>query len=142
MRNLLLLIAFCFPFVLLSQIQKAPERKEGDGPWNQLIIRGVILVDGTGAPPVGPVDIVVEKNRIKQIKTVGAPGIAIDTAKRPKLLAGEKSSIAKACICSRGLWTCTVTLAVWSREPRQNTFLSYGWPTASQPSGILQLPMD
>src|SRR6266536_3627787 len=90
MRIYFFLIAFAFPVVIFSQVQKAPERKEGEGPWNQLIIRGVILVDGTGAPPVGPVDIVVEKNRIKQIQIVGSPGIAIDTSKRPKLLAGGK----------------------------------------------------
>src|SRR5438105_8249633 len=33
----------------------APDRKEGEGPWTRLIIRGVTLVDGTGAPPIGPV---------------------------------------------------------------------------------------
>jgi len=90
MRVYFFLIAFAFPFVVFSQVQKAPERKEGEGPWNQLIIRNIILVDGTGAPPVGPVDIVVEKNRIKQIEIVGSPGMAIDTAKRPKLLSGGK----------------------------------------------------
>ena len=73
-----------------SQIQKAPERKEGDGPWNQLIIRGVTLINGTGAPPIGPVDIVVEKNRIKAITLVGSPGTKIDTGRRPKLVAGGK----------------------------------------------------
>ena len=73
-----------------AQVKKAPERKEGDGPWPQLIIRGVTLINGTGAPPIGPVDIVVEKNRIKQIVIVGSPGIAIDTAKRPKLVQGGK----------------------------------------------------
>jgi imidazolonepropionase-like amidohydrolase len=90
MRNLFLLAAFFFPFVVSSQIKKAPEIKEGDGPWNQLIIRGVTLVDGTGAPPVGPVDIVVEKNRIKEIRIVGSPGISIENANRPKLMAGGK----------------------------------------------------
>jgi adenine deaminase len=90
MRISFFLIAFSFPFIVFSQIQKAPERKEGEGPWSQLIIRSVILVDGTGAPPVGPVDIVVENNRIRQIKTVGAPGAAIDTSKRPKLMTGGK----------------------------------------------------
>src|SRR5213075_1389190 len=90
MKSLFLLAVFFFPFLVYSQIKKAPERKEGDGPWNQLIIRGVTLVDGTGAPAVGPVDIVVERNRIKEIRVVGSPGIAIDTAKRPKLIAGGK----------------------------------------------------
>ena len=33
---------------------------EGDGPHSQLIIRGVMLINGTGAPPQGPIDIVVE----------------------------------------------------------------------------------
>ena len=90
MRIFPLFATFLFPIFVFSQIQKAPERKEGEGPWIQLIIRGVTLVDGTGAPPVGPVDIVVEKNRIKQIQIVGSPGILIDTAKRPKLIAGGK----------------------------------------------------
>ena len=36
-------------------VKKAPEVKEGDGPFTQLIIRGVTLIDGTGAPPIGPV---------------------------------------------------------------------------------------
>jgi hypothetical protein len=86
-------ILIFFLFLLLSahsQIKKAPDRAEGDGPWAQLIIRGVTLIDGTGAPPIGPVDIVVEKNRIKQIAVVGSPGMAIDAANRPKLIAGGK----------------------------------------------------
>ncbi|HET9824602.1 MAG TPA: hypothetical protein VFP87_04675, partial [Chitinophagaceae bacterium] len=90
MRISFFLFALLAPVFLIAQIQKAPERKEGEGPWNQLIIRGVILVDGTGAPPVGPVDIVVEKNRIRQIQILGSPGITIDTARRPKLLPGGK----------------------------------------------------
>lgn len=90
MRLLLLFICFSFSLVAYAQIQKAPERREGEGPWPQLIIRGVTLINGTGAPPVGPVDIVIEKNRIRQIAVVGSPGIAIDTAKRPKLSASGK----------------------------------------------------
>ena len=31
------------------------------------------VVDGTGAPPVGPMDIVVAGNRITQIRSVGTP---------------------------------------------------------------------
>ena len=69
---------------------KAPLRGEGDGPYTQLIIRGVTLINSTGAPPIGPVDIVVENNRIKLVKTVGYPGVPIDPAGRPKLKAGGK----------------------------------------------------
>jgi hypothetical protein len=77
-------------FVGRAQIPKAPERKEGEGPWEQLIIRGVTLINSTGAPPVGPIDIVVEKNRIVDIVNVGVPGAAIDPNKRPKLKPGGK----------------------------------------------------
>jgi len=90
MRALLLLVASTFPVLVFSQIKKAPEKNDGEGPWTQLIIRGVILINGTGAPPIGPADIVVEKNRIKQISIVGSPGMAIDTSKRPKLIEGAK----------------------------------------------------
>jgi imidazolonepropionase-like amidohydrolase len=60
-----------------------PPRSEGDGPFDRLVIRGATLIDGTGAPPIGPVDIVVERNRIKEVKSVGAPGLPIDAKKRP-----------------------------------------------------------
>ena len=75
---------------LYGQIQKAPDRKEGEGPYSQLIIRGVTLINGTGAPPMGPVDIVVEQNRIVQISSLGSPGREIDPARRPALKAGGK----------------------------------------------------
>ncbi|MDX1937353.1 MAG: amidohydrolase family protein [Flavihumibacter sp.] len=85
-----LLLLLLLPFCLYAQVKKAPDRKEGDGPWPQLIIRGVTLINGTGAPAIGPVDIVVEKNRIKEIKNVGAPGAPINANARPKLAAGGK----------------------------------------------------
>jgi imidazolonepropionase-like amidohydrolase len=62
----------------------APNRAEGEGPFDKLIIRGATLIDGTGAPPRGPVDIVVEKNRITQVVDVGYPNLPIDESKRPK----------------------------------------------------------
>ncbi|MDE3247154.1 MAG: amidohydrolase family protein [Bacteroidota bacterium] len=86
----LLLFTISLTVFTHAQVKKAPERKEGEGPWPQLIIRGVTLINGTGAPPVGPVDIVVEKNRIINIVTVGAPGIAINPSRRPVLAAGGK----------------------------------------------------
>jgi imidazolonepropionase-like amidohydrolase len=71
-------------------IPKAPARAEGEGPWTRLILRGATLIDGTGAPPVGPVDIVIEGNRIRRIKFVGFPGVAIEEKERPKAEAGDK----------------------------------------------------
>jgi imidazolonepropionase-like amidohydrolase len=89
--KLFFLLAFLpLSVISFSQIKKAPERKDGGGPWTQLIIRGVIVVNGTGAPPIGPVDVVVEQNRIKEVRVVGAPGTPIDPARRPKLAEGGK----------------------------------------------------
>lgn len=61
----------------------APDRSEGEGPFERLIIRGATLIDGTGAPPIGPVDIVVEGNRIVEVVGVGYPGLEIDPDDRP-----------------------------------------------------------
>jgi hypothetical protein len=77
-------------------MQKAPPRAEGDGPFPHLILRGAILIDGTGAPPVGPVDIVIEKNRITRIVNVGFPGVPLadkipaSNSYRPKAEPGDK----------------------------------------------------
>ena len=61
----------------------APARKEGEGPFKRLIIRGVHLIDGYGSPPRGPVDVVVEGNKIAEIVSVGFPRVNIDESKRP-----------------------------------------------------------
>ncbi|MFP2995966.1 amidohydrolase family protein [Spongiivirga sp. MCCC 1A20706] len=55
-----------------------------------MILRGAMLINGNGAPPIGPVDIVVENKKIVAIKTVGFPGVQIDDTKRPKLQSGGK----------------------------------------------------
>lgn len=73
-----------------AQVKPAPARTDGEGPWNQLIIRGVTLINGTLSPPVGPVDIVVEGNRIKEIRNVGAPGHLAPANRRPALQSGGK----------------------------------------------------
>ncbi len=57
---------------------------EGGGPYDRLIIRGATVINGTGAPPQGPMDIVVEGNRIVDMVSVGAPFTKIDEKKRPK----------------------------------------------------------
>jgi dihydroorotase-like cyclic amidohydrolase len=55
----------------------APARRSGEGlgPFKTLVIRGAILVDGSGAPPSGPVDIVIENGRIQRIRSAGTPGL-------------------------------------------------------------------
>ena len=73
-----------------ASIPAAPDRAEGEGPFERLILRGATLVDGTGAPPRGPVDIVVEGNRIAEIRGVGAPGLPIEPDKRPEAGPGAR----------------------------------------------------
>jgi imidazolonepropionase-like amidohydrolase len=65
------------------EVEPAPDRTRGEGPFERLIIRGVNMIDGAGSPPQGPVDIVIEGDRIVQIRGVGAPGVPIDESRRP-----------------------------------------------------------
>ena len=64
----------------------APPRKAGEGlgPYKTLVIRGAILIDGTGAPPVGPVDIVIHDNKIADILPAGTPGKPMKGDREPK----------------------------------------------------------
>ena len=61
-----------------------PER--GDGPYERLVVRGGTLIDGTGAPPRGPIDVVIEGDRIVDVRVHEAPDMpeervgAVDTA--------------------------------------------------------------
>jgi len=86
----LLLTILSWAMLLRAQVKKAPEVKEGDGPYPQLIIRGITLINGNGAPPRGPIDIVVENNKITKISVVGYPGVDIKPESRPKLQEGGK----------------------------------------------------
>ncbi|MCZ6917455.1 MAG: amidohydrolase family protein [Gemmatimonadetes bacterium] len=66
-------------------VEHSPDRGPGDGegPFERLIIRGATIIDGTGAPPQGPMDIVIEGNRIVAIRSVGTPGVPIREQGRP-----------------------------------------------------------
>lgn len=76
--------------VLLLSITVTAQDNVKEGPFSQLIIRGVTLINGNGAPPRGPIDIVVENNKIVGVEVVGYPGVEIDSSKRPQLKAGGK----------------------------------------------------
>jgi imidazolonepropionase-like amidohydrolase len=67
-------------------VEHSPDRGPGDGegPFERLIIRGATVIDGTGAPGQGPMDIVIEGNRITSIQSVGSPGVPIRESRRPK----------------------------------------------------------
>lgn len=79
-------LALLFPRASTAQTKPAPERgpDEGQGPFDRLVIRGVTVIDGTGGMPRGPVDIVVEGDRIAEVQGVGAPGAPIEEEDRPE----------------------------------------------------------
>jgi imidazolonepropionase-like amidohydrolase len=67
-------------------LNPAPNRAagEGFGPYRTMVIRGAILIDGSGAPPHGPVDIIVEGNRITGIRGAGTPGVPLRPNRQPQ----------------------------------------------------------
>ncbi|MBI4477529.1 MAG: amidohydrolase [Acidobacteria bacterium] len=69
-----------------AKLNPAPARPpgEGVGPFKTLVIRGAILIDGSGAPPVGPVDIIVENNRIQAVRSAGTPGLPLRPNRPPQ----------------------------------------------------------
>ncbi len=90
-KIIVLLLLLSFRVFAQEVMKKAPEIKEGDGPFTQLILRGAMLIDGTGAPPVGPVDIIIKQNRITNIVSLGlpTPGMSSEST-RTKLEPGGK----------------------------------------------------
>ena len=64
----------------------APNRRsdEGKGPFKTFVIRGAMIIDGTGAAPRGPVDIVIENNRIKSLQAAGTPGLEMRQNRNPQ----------------------------------------------------------
>ena len=78
-------------FVLLVAATLTISAQElAEGPFNQLIIRSAMLINGNGAPPLGPVDVVVEQDKITEVRVVGYPGVEINEKRRPALKPGGR----------------------------------------------------
>ena len=112
----------------------------GDGPYDQLIIRGVTLINGDGAPPSGPVDIVVEGNKIVQIKVVGYPGVEIKDSSKPKLKKGGRELDASGMYLLPGFVDMHGHIGGSAQgAPPEYVFklwMAHGITTIRQPSGI------
>ena len=95
MRKTMLLGTALLAFGLSASAQAPglPPRAEGEGPYERLILRGATVIDGTGAPAAGPVDVVISGNRIVDLVVVGAPGMPIDPADRPKADGGREIDV-------------------------------------------------
>jgi hypothetical protein len=48
---------------------------EGQGPFGSMVITNVMVIDGTGGPPFGPMHVWVENNRIARLQSAGTPGV-------------------------------------------------------------------
>jgi imidazolonepropionase-like amidohydrolase len=68
-----------------AQLNAGPARRsdEGRGPFARLVIQNAMVIDGTGAPPRGPMSIVIEGNRIVSVGGGGGgratPGAQTET---------------------------------------------------------------
>jgi hypothetical protein len=119
-----IVLALVLGFVSSLQAQMEPTTRrgpdEGAGPFERLIIRGAMMIDGTGAPPRGPVDIVIENDRIVSVRSVGFPGVPISDRSRPQGATYE--------VDAHGMYVLPGFVDM--HVPRPNTSTSSGWPTA------------
>ncbi|MGX7953063.1 amidohydrolase family protein [Tsuneonella sp. HG249] len=72
------------PLLAQPQMERVPERTagEGEGPFTTLLITGATVIDGTGAPPMRPVDIEISGDRIATLHPGGAPAEVAARAQR------------------------------------------------------------
>src|SRR5690349_8611188 len=69
-----------------AKMEQVPPRQagEGEGPYRKLVIRGSTLIKGDGSPPIGPMDIIVEGNRIASVQPAGTPGVPMKPNRAPR----------------------------------------------------------
>ena len=71
MKFTLTIILMIFPLLGIAAPAEAPDRARGEGPFDRLVLRGVTVVNGEGAPANGPMDVLIEGNRIAEIRNLG-----------------------------------------------------------------------
>ncbi len=71
MKIALILLVLLMPVIVTAAPLEAPDRVRGQGPYQRLILRGVTVINGEGAPAVGPMDVLIEGNRIAEIRNLG-----------------------------------------------------------------------
>ena len=131
-----------FFILLFLSIQRGVSQENylGEGPFNQLIIRGITLINGDGSPPRGPVDIVVENNIIVGIHVVGYPGVEIEEKNRPKLRKDGKELDATGMYLLPGFIDMHGHIGGKSQGASPSyvfkLWMAHGITTIRQPSGI------
>jgi hypothetical protein len=71
MKCKLFVILAVMPSLGWSAPDPIPDRAVGEGPFDRLILRGVVVINGEGAPPIGPMDVLIEGNRIAELRNLG-----------------------------------------------------------------------
>ena len=132
MRNAKLALAalalgIAAPGLAQAGMEPVPARApgEGEGPYAKLLITGASVIEGTGTPPMGPVDILVEGNRIAQLYPGGAP--------EDVRMAAQKTVDAKGMFVLPGLSMSMATMVTPRRRRSRPTATSCGWRMASPP---------
>jgi imidazolonepropionase-like amidohydrolase len=84
------ILLMCVQLAANAAPEMAPDRVLGEGPFERLILRGVNVINGEGAPAIGPMDVVIEGKRIASIHNVGNPGVPIPDNNRPEAGPGDR----------------------------------------------------
>ena len=79
-----LLVTATLPAVAGAQATPPRGPDEGKGPYNKLVIRGVNVIDGAGGTARGPMDIVIQNNRITEVRSAGTPGLPMEPNRPPR----------------------------------------------------------
>lgn len=105
------------------RMEQVPPRQagEGEGPFRKLVIRGAMVIKGDGAPPIGPMDIVIEGNRITSVEPAGTPGVPLKSSRAPRDATKE--------IDATGMWVMPGFIDTHGHngDPRKAPNATYGY---------------
>src|SRR5271155_1356267 len=80
-----ILLAVLFAALLPAQTPSAPARTNvvSGRRYPRIVVRGALVVDGSGTPASGPKDIVIENNTIVDVVALDGIALSMGRARRP-----------------------------------------------------------
>jgi imidazolonepropionase-like amidohydrolase len=76
-------LGLAMPALAADMLPTPPRGPEAQGPYPTLVIRGATMIPGNGGPPRGPVDIVINGDRITAVRAAGTPGLPLPKGRPP-----------------------------------------------------------